>query len=109
MTVNNVVLHYLEWEGREEPPVLLLRGATGHAHLWDAFVPALTGSYRIIALDQRGHGESEWATPPRGRRAGIELPHRAGPTCLSEASRAHGRLRHQALARAPGKPLTVAF
>lgn len=65
--VNNLVLHYLEWDGREEPPMLLLHGATGHAHLWDAFAPALADSYRVIALDQRGHGESEWASPPAYR------------------------------------------
>lgn len=64
ITVNNLVLHYLEWDGRGEPPMLLLHGATGHAHLWDAFAPAFTDSYRVIALDQRGHGESGWASPP---------------------------------------------
>lgn len=65
--VNGVILHYLEWEGRKEPPMLLLHGATGHAHLWDAFAPAFTDSYRVIALDQRGHGESQWASPPAYR------------------------------------------
>lgn len=67
ITVDNLMLHYLEWEGGDEPPMLLLHGATGHAHLWDAFAPAFTDSYRVIALDQRGHGESQWAAPPAYR------------------------------------------
>ena len=67
MAVNDLVLHYAEWEGRGAPLMLLLHGATGHAHLWDAFAPAFADSYRVIALDQRGHGASEWASPPAYR------------------------------------------
>ena len=40
--------------------MLLLHGFMGHAHLWDDFAIAFNKDYYIIALDQRGHGESSW-------------------------------------------------
>ena len=32
----------------------------GHAHTWDNVVPGFADRYRVLALDQRGHGESDW-------------------------------------------------
>ena len=40
---------------------MLLHGFTGHARSWDAFAEAMTDRYRVLALDQRGHGETAWA------------------------------------------------
>ena len=54
--------HYRDWRGPPGAPVLvLLHGYTGHARSWDAFAAAMTDRYRVIALDQRGHGETDWA------------------------------------------------
>ena len=44
-------------EGRT--PLLLLHGFTGHAHAWDTLSIALQPHFRVLALDQRGHGESD--------------------------------------------------
>jgi len=41
--------------------MLLLHGFMGHAHVWDAFAPEFRSQCHIIALDQRGHGESQWS------------------------------------------------
>ncbi|MFH8729449.1 alpha/beta fold hydrolase [Streptomyces termitum] len=42
------------------PSVLLLHGLAGHCGEWDALAGALAADgYRVLALDQRGHGESE--------------------------------------------------
>ena len=59
----------LEWQaanlGTAEPTVLLLHGLTGMADVWSATVAALGDARpRIIALDQRGHGDSP--APTRG-------------------------------------------
>ena len=56
--------HYRDWPSRRAsaPDLVLLHGFTGHARSWDAFAEALTDRYRILALDQRGHGETSWAT-----------------------------------------------
>lgn len=43
--------------------VLLLHGTGDNARTWDLLSPALAESFRVLALDQRGHGESGWAVP----------------------------------------------
>jgi pimeloyl-ACP methyl ester carboxylesterase len=55
--------HYRDWAPARDgaPTLVLLHGYTGHARTWDAFAEAMTDRYRVIALDQRGHGETQWA------------------------------------------------
>lgn len=57
--------HYRDWTStRSDPPTLvLLHGYTGHARTWDHFAEGMRDRYRILALDQRGHGETAWAPP----------------------------------------------
>ena len=50
-------IHVLEWS-REGVPLVLVHGFGNEAHIWDDFVPIVTPHYRVIAIDQRGHGES---------------------------------------------------
>ena len=38
---------------------MLLHGITGHARTWDDEARALAARYRVLALDQRGHGDSD--------------------------------------------------
>jgi len=52
-------LHLLEWS-TEGVPLVLLHGLGNEAHLWDDFVPSVAPHYRVLALDQRGHGDSDW-------------------------------------------------
>ncbi len=52
-------LHLLEWS-REGVPLVLLHGLGNEAHLWDDFVPSVAPHYRVLALDLRGHGDSDW-------------------------------------------------
>jgi len=54
-------LHYLDWGNETAPPMLLLHGFSGHAHTWDTFARAMCDQFRVLALDQRGHGDSDWA------------------------------------------------
>jgi esterase len=55
--------HYRDWPSIRTgaPSLVLLHGYTGHARSWDAFAEAMTDRYRVLALDQRGHGETGWA------------------------------------------------
>ncbi|MEP0070807.1 alpha/beta hydrolase [Pyruvatibacter sp.] len=53
--------HFLEWGTKGKPPLLFLHGGNQSARTWDATCLALAEHYHCIALDQRGHGESEWA------------------------------------------------
>jgi pimeloyl-ACP methyl ester carboxylesterase len=52
-------LHVLEWSN-EGVPLVLLHGHGNEAHLWDDFVPTVSEHYRVLAVDQRGHGDSGW-------------------------------------------------
>jgi len=61
LDVNGLTLHYLDWGNESAPPMVLLHGFSGHAHTWDTFARAMSGEYRVLALDQRGHGDSGWA------------------------------------------------
>jgi len=54
-------LHYLDWGNEAAPPMLLLHGFSGHAHTWDTFARAIYDQFHVLALDQRGHGDSDWA------------------------------------------------
>jgi len=54
-------LHYLEWGNEEAQPMVLLHGYGAHAHQWDAFSRAMRSEYHVLALDLRGHGDSEWS------------------------------------------------
>jgi pimeloyl-ACP methyl ester carboxylesterase len=40
--------------------MLLLHGGLAHAHWWDFLAPLLTDRYHVLALDLRGHGDSDW-------------------------------------------------
>jgi pimeloyl-ACP methyl ester carboxylesterase len=59
LTVDGLRLHLLDWGGRGRPPLLLLHGFTGHAHALDTLAIALQPHYHVLALDQRGHGDSD--------------------------------------------------
>jgi len=52
-------LHLLEWSS-EGVPMLLLHGFGNEAHIWDDFAPIVAPHYRTLALDHRGHGQSDW-------------------------------------------------
>ncbi len=58
LTVNGLRLHLLDWGGEGRTPLLLLHGFTGHAHAWDTLAIALQPHFHVLALDQRGHGDS---------------------------------------------------
>ncbi len=58
-----VGLHYLDWGG-DGPPLILLHATGFLARLWAPIAEQLTDRFRVIAYDQRGHGDSD--NPPDG-------------------------------------------
>jgi pimeloyl-ACP methyl ester carboxylesterase len=64
LVVRGLTLRYLDWGTAGRPPIVFLHGGGLTAHTWDLVCLALRRSYRCLALDQRGHGESAW--PPDG-------------------------------------------
>ena len=56
--LDDVRLHY-EFDGPADKPVLALSNSLGtNLHMWDPVMPALSGDYRVLRYDMRGHGES---------------------------------------------------
>jgi esterase len=58
--VGKMRFHYLDWGNASRPPILLLHGGGLNAHTWDLVSLMLRDSFHCVALDQRGHGDSEW-------------------------------------------------
>ncbi len=61
---HGLTLHALEWS-HEGTLLLFLHGFSNDAHVWDWAAPAFAESYRVVALDHRGHGDSD--RDPEGR------------------------------------------
>lgn len=61
VTANGIRLHYREWGSPAAPPLLVLHGLTGHAWEFDGVARELAGTFHVFAINQRGHGASEWA------------------------------------------------
>jgi pimeloyl-ACP methyl ester carboxylesterase len=58
VSLRGIDFHYLEWGDDSLPPMVLLHGLTGHAHIWDHMAPHLAERYHLLAPDQRGHGDT---------------------------------------------------
>jgi pimeloyl-ACP methyl ester carboxylesterase len=61
LTLRGLRFHYLDWGTTGKPPFVCLHGGAQTAHSWDDFAPVMRGDYHVYALDQRGHGDSDWA------------------------------------------------
>ena len=60
VTLHGIRFHYLDWGNDEKPPLVLLHGGSLTAHTWDMAALLLQPYYHLIALDQRGHGDTDW-------------------------------------------------
>jgi pimeloyl-ACP methyl ester carboxylesterase len=58
---NGLKFHYLEWGSAQRPPLVLLHGVGQTCHTWDLFAAAMAPHFHVLAFDQRGHGDSDWA------------------------------------------------
>ena len=61
IALNGLRFHYRDWGNDGAQTLLLLHGLSSHARTWDGFATAMQDDFHILALDQRGHGETEWA------------------------------------------------
>jgi esterase len=63
--INGLKLHYIDYGSEGRPHLVLLHGLNGNAQAFDVVAPNLTASHHVIALDLRGHGDSQ-SGPPDG-------------------------------------------
>ena len=63
VSVGGNKIHCRDWGGQGQP-VVLIHGLASNCRIWDLVAPILSGRFRVVALDQRGHGQS--FKPDRG-------------------------------------------
>ncbi len=60
LVVRGLAYHVREWGAEEGPILVLLHGAADTSASFQFMVDALQGTWRVIAPDWRGHGQSAW-------------------------------------------------
>ena len=58
VVVNGLRMHYRDWGGSGDL-VVLLHGLASNCRFWDLAAPLLTSDFKVLALDQRGHGSTD--------------------------------------------------
>jgi len=54
-------LHYVDWGNPAKPLAILVHGGRDHSRAWDFVALDLRRHFHVVALDLRGHGDSDWA------------------------------------------------
>lgn len=55
-------LNYEDWGNQDKPPLVLVHGGRDHARSWDWTAEELRKDYHVVAMDHRGHGDSDWVS-----------------------------------------------
>jgi pimeloyl-ACP methyl ester carboxylesterase len=55
-------LNYVNWGNRGKPPLVLVHGGRDHARSWDWVAEDLREDWHVVAMDHRGHGDSDWVS-----------------------------------------------
>ena len=61
VSTGELKIHYLDWGQRGKRPLLLLHGGMQTAHTWDITAVAMRRDCHVVAMDLRGHGDSDWS------------------------------------------------
>ena len=56
---NGITHHYLEWGGESRPPLIMVHATGLSSHSWLPIARKLADDYHVMALDQRGHGDTD--------------------------------------------------
>ncbi len=59
-TQDDLKLRVREWGSPAAPAMVLLHGLRGFSGTWRTLAKAMSRDWRLIAIDQRGRGESDW-------------------------------------------------
>jgi len=61
ITINGLRLHYIEWGKPAKEAIILLHGYNNCAATWIPFARKIADKRYVVALDFRGHGDSQWS------------------------------------------------
>ncbi len=56
---NGITHHYLEWGSDAHPPLIMVHATGLSSHTWLSIAGKLASDYHVLALDQRGHGDTD--------------------------------------------------
>ena len=70
--INGNSLAFYEWGNQGDPVLICLHSHTNSATSWREFAEFASRKYHVYALDQRGHGNSEWANDGYARGKFVE-------------------------------------
>ena len=59
VTSQRVRISYWDWGNEDAPNLVLVHGGGDHSRSWDRIASALRDEYHVVALDLRGHGDSD--------------------------------------------------
>ncbi len=59
VSIEGLRFHYREWGAGGRDSLLLVHGLASTCHIWDLVAPLLADDFRVVAMDQRGHGETD--------------------------------------------------
>jgi len=60
VTINGLRIHYLDWGAADKQPLIMLHGIGRVAHTFDHIATHFNKNYHVMAVDMRGHGDSDW-------------------------------------------------
>ncbi len=52
-------IHFRDWGNPDAPPLVIVHGLRDHSHSFDDLARGLRDRFHVLALDLRGHGDSE--------------------------------------------------
>ena len=55
-------LNYFDWGNNDKPPLVMVHGGRDHARNWDWAAEQLRDDWHVVAMDHRGHGDSDWVS-----------------------------------------------
>jgi pimeloyl-ACP methyl ester carboxylesterase len=86
--VDGCRISYRAWGPTDAPAIVLVHGGAAHSGWWDHIAPLIDNTYRVLALDLSGHGDSgrreeysvsQWAREAVALTAAADL---AGPPIM---------------------------
>lgn len=55
-------LNYVDWGNDDAPALLLVHGGEDHCRSWDWIARHFRRDWHVLAMDLRGHGDSDWSS-----------------------------------------------